>query len=54
MPWQDVLNELEHFSDGVVNTGNAAFLHNPVYISNADGGAMTFYGAASNTTTTEL
>jgi hypothetical protein len=34
--------------DGVVNTGNAAFLHNPVYISNADGGAMTFYGAAPN------
>lgn len=30
--------------EGVVNTGNAAFLHTPVYISNADGGAMTFYG----------
>ncbi|GFG84216.1 MAG: hypothetical protein WBH51_19505 [Mycolicibacter algericus] len=34
--------------DGVVNTGNAAFLHNPVYISNTDGGAMTFYGATPN------
>jgi len=28
----------------LVNTGNAAFLEDPVYISNADGGAMTFYG----------
>lgn len=35
--------------EGVVNTGNAAFLHNPVYISNADGGAMTFYGNATST-----
>ncbi len=34
--------------DGVVNTGNAAFLHNPVYISNAGGGAMTFYGNATS------
>lgn len=34
--------------DGVVNTGNAAFLHTPVYISNADGGAMTFYGNATS------
>lgn len=33
--------------EGVVNTGNAAFLHNPVYISNANGGAMTFYGPAT-------
>ncbi|KAA8969836.1 PecA family PE domain-processing aspartic protease [Mycobacterium sp.] len=28
----------------LVNTGNAAFLEDPVYISNADGGTMTFYG----------
>lgn len=35
--------------DNLVNTGNAAFLHNPVYISNADGGAMTFYGPTDGT-----
>ncbi len=29
---------------GVMNTGNAAFVDTPVYVSNADGGAMTFYG----------
>lgn len=40
--------------EGVVNTGNAAFAHNPVYISNADGGAMTFYGNASGVNTVEL
>lgn len=31
--------------EGIMNTGNAAFVHNPVYISNADGGAMTVYGS---------
>lgn len=35
--------------EGVMNTGNAAFVHTPVYISNADGGAMTFYGPAPGT-----
>lgn len=40
--------------EGVVNTGNAAFLHNPVYISNADGGAMTFYGNTTGANTVEL
>ncbi len=40
--------------DGVVNTGNAAFLHNPVYISNAGGGTMTFYGNAAGANTVEL
>lgn len=28
---------------GFMNTGNDAFVDNPVYISNADGGSMTFY-----------
>jgi hypothetical protein len=32
---------------GFMNTGNAAFADNPVYISNNDGGAMTFYGMHS-------